>query len=407
VILLHLLLALAAVIVVGRLFGRICRALNEPPVIGEVIAGIALGPSLLGRVSPEAYAFLLPASIAPTLNVVAQIGIAVYMFLVGLELNLDRVRWRARSTIAISNAGIVAPFLLGLILASYLYPRLSTSDVPFASFALFIGTAMSITAFPVLARILADRKLAESDLGAVALTSAAVDDVSAWCLLAVVVGATQARVQTAWVVAVLAIAYILFMLAVARPFVARAAARVRRPAAGTIAIAFVGLLLSASITQLIGIHTIFGAFLFGAIIPHESVLSSTLVARLKTPVTIFLLPAFFAFAGMRTRVDLLATQSDWLICGLIVFVASAGKIGGCCAAARATGMTLRDSVAVALLMNTRGLMELIVVNIGLDLGVISPVLFTMLVLMALVTTLATSPLLDLIAPRDRAVESTA
>jgi len=407
VILLHLLLALAAVIVVGRLLGWVCRAFNEPPVIGEVIAGIALGPSLLGRLWPEAYAFLLPASIAPSLNAVAQVGIAVYMFLVGLELNLDRVRWRARATIAISNAGIVAPFLLGLLLARYLYPRLSTSEVPFISFALFIGTAMSITAFPVLARILADRRLTESDLGVVALTSAAVDDVSAWCLLAIVVGVTQARVETAWLVAVLAIGYIVFMLAIARPLAARAAARVRRPSAGSIAIAFVGLLLSASITQWIGIHAIFGAFLFGTIIPHESVLSSTLVARLKGPVTIFLLPAFFAFAGMRTRVDLLSSQSDWLICGLIVVVASAGKIGGCYAAARITGMNLRESAGLAVLMNTRGLMELIVLNIGLDLGVISPVLFTMLVLMALVTTIATVPLVDRIVSQDRALQSTA
>jgi len=215
--LLHLLLALASVVVVGAILGKLCRLVSEPPVIGEVIAGIVLGPSLLGRIAPDAYAFLLPPAVAPRLNAVAQVGIAIYMFLIGLELNVDRVRWRARATIAISNAGIAVPFVLGIALSLYLYPRLSAPGVPYVSFALFIGTAMSITAFPVLARILADRQLTETDLGAVALTAAAVDDVSAWCLLAVVVGVSRASVESAWIVAAMTVVYIVFMLAVARP----------------------------------------------------------------------------------------------------------------------------------------------------------------------------------------------
>jgi len=370
------------------------------------VAGIALGPSLLGRASPDAYAFLLPPPIVPLLNVVAQAGIAIYMFLVGLELNVDRVRWRARATIAISNAGIVAPFLLGVALAIYLYPRLSTSAVPFTSFALFVGTAMSITAFPVLARILSDRRLTETDLGAVALTCAAVDDASAWCLLAIVVGVTQANVGTAWLVAILAIAYAAFMLLTARPAAVRLAAVGGRPGAGAVAIALAAMALSASITQWIGIHAIFGAFLAGAIVPHDSPLATAIVRRMKAPVTILLVPAFFALSGMRTRIDLLSGASDWLICGAIVLAASAGKVAGCLAAARASGMSARDSLALAVLLNTRGLMELIVLNIGLDLGVIEPRLFTMMVIMALVTTMATSPILDRVLEGAETAEAT-
>jgi len=415
--LLHLLLALASVVVVGAILGKLCRLVSEPPVIGEVIAGIVLGPSLLGRIAPDAYAFLLPPAVAPRLNAVAQVGIAIYMFLIGLELNVDRVRWRARATIAISNAGIAVPFVLGIALSLYLYPRLSAPGVPYVSFALFIGTAMSITAFPVLARILADRQRTETDLGAVALTAAAVDDVSAWCLLAVVVGVSRASVESAWIVAAMTVVYIVFMLAVARPGVHRLlgspeklklAAGLPQPRAAAparLALLLGGFVLSTLVTQWIGIHAIFGAFLFGAIVPHDHPLAETLVRRLKWPVTFLLLPAFFAFAGMRTRIDLLTGGSDWLICGLIIVVASVGKIGGCFAAARASGMQFRDAAAIAFLMNTRGLMELIVLNIGLDLGVISPVLFTMMVVMALVTTMGTTPIVDLLMARKPALQS--
>jgi Kef-type K+ transport system membrane component KefB len=368
-------------------------------VIFEVLAGILLGPSLLGRVAPDAYAFILPSSTVPSLNIVAQFGVVVYLFLVGLELNSDRIRARARTSIAISQASIVVPFVLGSILALFLYPRLSTTAVPFTTFTLFMGIAMSITAFPVLARILSDRGMTDSALGAMALTCAAVDDVTAWCLLAFVVGVAQDRPENAALVALLTAGFIVAMVLIVRPLVVRFARRAgERPGIAAIAAALGGLALSTFTTERIGIHALFGAFFFGALIPHDSGLARTLIGRLKVPVTICLLPAFFALAGMRTRIDLLSSGSAWLICGLIIVVATVGKFGGAFTAARLTGMSVADAAGLGVLMNTRGLMELIVLNIGLDLGVISPALFTMMVLMALVTTIATTPLLDLLAP---------
>jgi Kef-type K+ transport system membrane component KefB len=395
---LHLLLALAAVVVIGRLLGFALRAIGQPPVIGEVVAGILLGPSLLGRVAPELASYILPASVAPFLNIVAQLGVVAYMFLVGLELNVDVVRERAHATVATSHASIVLPFVLGSVLALLLYPRLATSDVSFTSFALFMGVAMSVTAFPVLARILKDRRMTKTELGAVALACAAADDVTAWCLLAFVVGVTQAEIESAAWVAVLTLAFIAALFFVARPIVARLVARSRdaEPTLDVLAVALVGLLASALITEHIGVHAIFGAFLFGAIIPHDSRVARTLIDKLEVFVTVLLLPAFFALTGMRTEIGLLSGVAEWLLCGLIIVVATAGKFGGTLAAARLTGMKWRDAASLGILMNTRGLMELVVLNVGLDLGVISPRLFTMMVIMALVTTLTTTPVLELI-----------
>jgi Kef-type K+ transport system membrane component KefB len=402
-ILLHVVLALAAVIVIGRALGLLLAHLRQPPVIGEVLAGIMLGPSLLGRIAPELGAYILPAAISPALTLIAQFGVVLYMFLVGLELNLDRVGSRAHATVAISHASIVVPFVLGSLLALYLYPRFSTSDVLFTSFALFIGVAMSITAFPVLARILADRGMTRSELGVIALTCAAVDDVTAWCLLACVVAVAEASAGSAALVVALTIAFIALMLVVVKPLVRRLVPapehRLRWPA---ILLTLAGLFASALITERIGVHAIFGAFLFGAIVPHDSRLARTWTDNLTVPVTTSLLPAFFAFAGMRTRIDLVSGIFAWLVCGLIVVVATAGKFGGTFVAARLTGIDARQATGLGLLMNTRGLMQLIVLNIGLDLGVLTPALFTMLVLMALATTMATSPLLDAVV-RERPV----
>ena len=220
-ILFHLLVALTAVVVVGRLLGRLFTAMGQPPVIGEVIGGVLLGPSLLGAIAPQAYLFILPPSVVPFLGIVAQLGVLLYMFLVGLELNSDLMRGQVHVTVAISHASIVLPFVLGTTLALYLYPRVSTSDVPFTSFALFLGIAMSITAFPVLARILSDLGMSRSKLGVVALTCAAVDDVTAWCLLALVVGVVQATAGRALLVTLLTLAFIGVMFAAVRPFAAR------------------------------------------------------------------------------------------------------------------------------------------------------------------------------------------
>src|SRR4029450_1317505 len=395
---LHVLLALAAVIILGRLLGFALRRVGQPPVIGEVVAGILLGPSLLGRVAPELASYILPASVAPFLNIVAQLGVVAYMFLVGLELNVDVVRERAHATVAPSHASIVLPFVLGSALALILYPRLATSDVSFTSFALFMGVAMSVTAFPVLARILKDRRMAQTELGAVALACAAADDVTAWCLLAFVVGVTQAEIESAAWVAVLTLAFIAAMFFVVRPIVARLVARSRdaEPTLDRLAVALVGLLPSALVTEHIGVHAIFGAFLFGAIIPYDIRLARTLIDKLEVFVTVLLLPAFFALTGMRTEIGLLSGLAEWLLCGVIIVVATAGKFGGTLTAARLTGMKWRDAASLGILMNTRGLMELVVLNVGLDLGVISPRLFTMMVIMALITTLMTTPVLQLI-----------
>ena len=389
-----LLLALAAVVVLGRLLGGLFRRAGQPPVIGEVVAGILLGPSFLGLFSPAAYQFLLPPEIAPLLGVVAQIGVIIYMFLVGLELNPELLRKRVNATLAISLSGIVLPFALGVGLAVFLFSNFAPPNVPFTAFALFLGLAMSITAFPVLARIVKDLGLSQTSLGTIALTCAAFDDVTAWCLLALVVGFVNASAGSAFLVGILTFAFATLMFVIVRPAVARMVAGLEKqsPTQEAIAIALVGLLLSAWMTEAIGIHAIFGAFLFGVVIPHQSHLALALRQNLES-LTILLLPAFFAFTGMRTEIGLLSSRYEWIVCAIIIAVATFGKWGGAVLAARFTGLSWRESSALGVLMNTRGLMELIVLNVGLELGVISPTLFTMMVLMALATTVATTPLL--------------
>jgi Kef-type K+ transport system membrane component KefB len=322
------------------------------------------------------------------------------MFLVGLELNADRLRGRARAVVAIAHAGIAAAFLLGVILAVVLHGRYSPEGVSPPTFAVFFGVSMAVTAFPVLARILADRGESRTELGVIALGCAATGDVAAWCLLAIAAGMAQARAEAALLTIALAGIYVSLMVFVARPFVARAVRRYESepltPARA--AWVFVAVLASALVTEWIGIHAVFGAFLLGVLIPHDSALARELGRRLEDVSTSLLLPAFFAITGMRTEIGLLATSGDWFVCLVIVVAASFGKIGGSYVAARIAGLERRAAAELGVLMNTRGLMELIVLNIGLDLGVLSPVLFAMLVLMALVTTVATAPLLGWLRP---------
>jgi Kef-type K+ transport system membrane component KefB len=397
----HVLLTLAVVIALGQLIGRLFAYVGQPPVIGEVVAGIVLGPSVLGQIVPDGPGWLLPPGDAPFLREIAQLGVILYMFLVGLELDVGQVRKRAAAAVVIANASILVPLCLGAALALLLHARLCPEGVPLSSFALFMGVAMAITAFPVLARILTDRAMTRTELGVMALSCAAVGDVTAWCLLAGVVGIARAEVQGTLLVVVLALGYVVAMLLVALPLLRRLAAHhngdeLPREA---IAVVLVALLLSALATDVIGIHALFGAFFLGAIIPHDSAIARIFTHKLHDLVTILLLPAFFALTGMRTEIGLLAGAEEWLVCALIIAVATAGKFGGACAAAQITGMGWRDSAALGALMNTRGLMELIALNVGLDLGIISPVLFAMLVLMALVTTMATAPLLQVLSPR--------
>ena len=396
----HLLLALAAVVLTGRVLGRLFRFIGQPPVIGEVVAGILLGPSLLGSVSHGAYTFLLPASVAPSLGLLAQLGVVLYMFLVGVELDTEGLKGQLRSTVGIAMTSIAVPFALGVWLATRLYEGLAPAGVPFTHFMLFLGVAMSITAFPVLARILADQGMTKTPLGRLALSCAAIGDVTAWCLLAVVVGVVQSREGSAAVTSILALAFIAFMFLVIRPGAVRLSKRWEgeEPARQAVALALVAMLCSALATEAIGVHAIFGAFLLGAVIPHESRLARVLEERIEYLVTILLLPAFFAFTGMRTEIGLISGWGAWLTCAAIIVVATAGKFGGTLLGARVVGYDWGKASSLAILMNTRGLMELIVLNVGLDLGVISPALFTMLVVMALVTTIATTPVLKLVMP---------
>lgn len=400
-ILFHVLLALVVIIVTCQILGRVFNYLGQPRVIGEVVAGILLGPSLLGRISSDASAFVLPPSVAPYLGVIAQLGVILYMFLVGLELNAELLHSRAHATVAISHTSIIFPFLLGAALALWIFQSYAPAGVTFTSFALFMGVAMAITAFPVLARILTDQRMDKSELGVIALSCAAADDVTAWCLLAFVVGVAQAEVNGALVTVALALGFIAFMFLLVGPVARRFLGRLdeSKLTSHVVGWVLVALLLSCLIAEAIGVHALFGAFLLGAVIPHDSAVARLFTHKLEEIVSILLLPAFFAYTGMRTQIGLLEGWYDWLICLVIILVATLGKFGGTVAASRFTGLDWRTSASLGILMNTRGLMQLIVLNIGVDLGVISPTLFAMMVLMALATTIMTTPILHWLNPR--------
>ncbi len=393
----HVLLALAVIVVCARGLGAFFeRVLKQPPVMGEIVAGLLLGPSALGAISPEAAAFLLPTEVAPYLGIVAKIGVVLFMFLVGLELDARLLRGSSHATMAISHASIVAPFFFGTVLALALYPRYSNDAVSFTTFSLFVGVSMSVTAFPVLARILSDRRIQHTPLGVTAIACAAVDDVTAWCLLALVSGVASAQLDGTLFTLGAVVVYVLAMLLIARPLLAKLAAHEEKKSGpvslDVLAIVFASLLLSAVATEAIGIHALFGAFLVGALLPHEGRLAAEVRHRLEDVVVVLLLPVFFAFTGMRTQIGLVSGGEDWLMVGAIVAVATLGKFGGTLAAARFSGLGWRESSGLGILMNTRGLMELIVLNVGLDMHVLSPTLFAMMVLMALATTFATSPI---------------
>jgi len=391
-----LLLQIIVVLVTSRLLGLVMRRLGQPLVIAEVIAGIALGPSLLGLVWPTGYAALFPASSLGALSMLSQLGLVLFMFLVGLELDPALLKGRRRASLLISHSSIVLPFVLGVGSAWWLHDDYAPAGVTFLPFALFMGIAMSVTAFPVLARILSERGLMQSRVGAIAIACAAVDDVTAWCLLAVVVTIARARAMNeALLTLVLTGGFILLMLFVVRPLLRRLAAAVEQRGGLTptrLAAVLVMLLGSAATTELIGIHALFGAFVFGAILPREGTLVPTLIGKLESTAVLLLLPLFFAYSGLRTQLGLVSGAEQWLITLAIIGLATLGKFGGSTIPARLTGLNWREASVLGVLMNTRGLMELIVLNVGMDLGVITPTIFTMLVLMALATTIATSPL---------------
>lgn len=408
-----LLAQIAAIVFVSRCLGIVTRWLGQPLVIAEVLAGILLGPSLLGWLWPQAMTGLFPATSLPTLKLLSQVGLVLFMFLIGLELDPKLLRGRTHTSVVISHSSIILPFGLGALVALWLYDSHSSPTVPFISFVLFLGVSMSVTAFPVLARILSERQLMSSRVGAITIACAAVDDVTAWCLLALVAAVARAQGVTSalWTTG-FALVFILVMLFAVRPFMHRVGARVASREGLTptvVAGTFVLLISSSIVAELIGIHALFGAFLFGAILPKDGKLAESLIEKLESVAVVLFLPLFFAFSGLRTQIGLVSTASDWAVTGLFILVATVGKFGGSAVAGRLTGLRWREASAIGVLMNTRGLMELIVLNIGLDLGVISPTVFTMLVIMALVTTFATTPVLHWVYPdrelaNDRLIE---
>jgi len=395
-----LVLQVIVILIAARVVGTIFLKMGQPAVIGEMVAGIILGPSLVGALLPAVQSFLFPASSMLPLNLLSQFGVILFMFLVGLDLNVQHLRLKAHTAVLVSHASIMVPILLGITLSLFIYPAVAPPLISFDAFALFIGVAMSITAFPVLARIIEERRLNKTYLGATAIACAAVDDVTAWCILALVVAIAKAdglgsTLITVWLT-LFFIATMLFLLKprLERLFVDKI--QIETIGKGTVALVFVLIFTSALFTEVIGIHALFGAFLAGVVMPSNEGLRNFLRERLEPFSATLLLPLFFAFTGLRTQIGLLNDWHSWLMCIAVIAVAIAGKLGGSMMAARWTGMTWRESFSVGALMNTRGLVELIVLNLGYDLGILPPKIFAMMVLMALVTTFMTSPLLSLV-----------
>jgi Kef-type K+ transport system membrane component KefB len=405
--LMRLLLQLLVIIAVARLVGKLFARVGQPSVVGEMSAGILLGPSLFGWLMPGAFAAVFPESSLGSLRLLSQIGVCLFMFTVGMELDVGQLRSRAHTALMVSHVSIVFPYLLGVVLAWFLFSDLAAAGARFTPFALFMGISMSITAFPVLARILRERRMTRTSLGSTALTCAAVGDVTAWCILAFVVAiARAASLEAAGLNLLLTAAFIAVMLWGARKalraWLGEARLASEAPSESTLAAVVCLVIAAALAAELVGLHALFGSFLAGVIVPDRHGFRHKLDVRVENFSSVFLLPLFFAFTGLRTQVGLLHDASGWLVCLLIVAVATLGKLGGSALAARFTGMGWSESLQLGALMNTRGLMELIALNIGYDLGILSPRIFTMLVIMALVTTVLTGPLLTLFAARKAA-----
>ena len=394
-----LFLQMAVILTAARLMAVAFRFIRQPAVMGEMAAGILLGPSLLGRISPAIMNGLFPADGRGSLYALSQLGLVLFMFLVGLEVRPGSLRGSAKSVVVASQASIVAPFLLGGMLAWELYPRLGNGS-PRLPFVLFLGAAMGITAFPVLARILTERKMMHTRVGVFAISCAALDDLTAWCLLAVITVIARPEASQSplpWRFAAL-IGYILTMVLLIRPALRRWLPASAAPGLGRLGAAMILLLLSVWATEALAVHALFGAFLAGIVMPKGGKLEEGLRDRLESVTLVLLLPLFFAYTGLRTSVGLLNSVELWLLCGLIVVVAVGSKLLVSAVIVRASGMPWRESLAVGVLVNTKGLVELVILNVGLDLHILSPTLFSMMVIMALATTLMTTPLLNWILP---------
>jgi Kef-type K+ transport system membrane component KefB len=413
----QLILSAGTILLAARAFGWIFQRIGQPQVVGEMTAGIVLGPSFLGRHFPSVFAYIFPSSSLPALTALSQLGLLLFMFVVGLEVDLQRILKQRTAVVLISNVSIVLPLALGIGLATTLYPQFAGEKVPFSSFALFMGAAMSVTAFPVLARILKERNLLGTDLGTTAISCAAIDDISAWLLLAVLTAMVHSA--QSWhrlaITSLLLVAFVAVMLFPVRRMASSLESLYQRRGASVelISVMILMMLAASWITERLGIHALFGAFMAGLVMPKsesvssgstvsgsiisESMISksmtSDIVERIESLSLALLLPLFFAVTGLRTRIDLLTDSSLWGVTLAIIATAVLGKLAGAALTAKATGMAWKDSVALGVLMNTRGLVELVVLNAGLEMGVLSPALFTMMVLMALFTTFMTTPML--------------
>jgi Kef-type K+ transport system membrane component KefB len=403
-LLFHVLLELIVIVAAARAGGWLLGRLGQPQVVGEIAAGLALGPSLLGRLAPELSRYLFFEATEPVFVVLGQLGLVFLMFLVGLEFHFGHLRRLGRTALGVALAGIALPFALGLAVGAAIHPVVA-SEVPRLHFTLFLATALSITAIPVLGRILMEFGITRTPIGALTLSAAAVDDALGWVLLAAVAATAVGSFHATDALGTIAltIAFAAGVVLVVRPLVARWAARAFAPGARGLtllpfSILLLGIFASAAITNRIGIFSIFGPFVLGAALWDQERLREAAGARLWDVVNAFFLPIFFTYTGLRTDIGMLGSPRDWAICGLILVAAVAGKMLGTGFMAWRGGMSGRESTAVAVLMNTRALMGLVAINIGRDLGLIPPQVFTMLVVMALVTTFMTSPLLRRLVP---------
>lgn len=479
-----LLFQVVLILLVVRLFSSLFQFIGQPGVIGEIVAGIVLGPSLFGLLFPGAYGFIFPPESLSTLGLLSQIGLVLFMFVIGLELDFRVFKNKFNETLVISHAGIIIPFFLGILAAKWVYVEYAASTTEFLPFALFIGIAMSITAFPVLARILQERNMMKSQAGILSLASAANDDVTAWCLLAAVIAIVKAgSFHSALFTIGVSFIYILFMFLVLRPFLeknlknkvkkghkvlaeilgskdnlpynidnqkdekliysaqnskpipnlgenykfvvdkelldynGRAGSKIKLFGKESIikqlldrgldpsffvnksyiGLVFIILVLSSVTTEILGIHALFGAFIAGVIMPVNMDLRKIISNKIEDVALVFFMPLFFAYMGLQTQIGLINSPSLWILCGVFVLVAIAGKLGGCSIAAKLSGENWKDSLTIGTLMNTRGLMQLVALNIGYEMGVLPANIFAILIIMSLVTTFMTSPILTVIS----------
>ncbi|HET7000949.1 MAG TPA: cation:proton antiporter [Puia sp.] len=397
----RLLLQIIIIIVLTQLLGWVFKKIGQPAVIGETVAGIILGPSLLGLLFPDIFHFIFPVESLPNLRFLSQIGLILFMFIIGMELDTRMLRKQAFEALIISHASILIPFTLGVFLSYYLYQTYGQTD--FISFALFMGIAMSITAFPVLARIIRDRKLTDTKLGNLAISCAASDDVTAWCILAILIALIRSGSgMNGFIVVAMVLLYVFIMLFPVRKIldnIHSAYEKGKIAYNGLMAVMYSLMLLSAWCTEVIGIHALFGAFLAGIVIPKKDGLQRKIIDRISDVSMVMLLPLFFVYTGLRTNAGILNSSGLWISFLLILICAVAGKFGGSTLIAKVLGQNWKDSLSIGALMNTRGLMELIVLNIGYDMHIISADIFSMMVLMALLTTMMTNPVLNWIERR--------